>query len=87
MSSNNSKAELNLFPNPVQSVLTFQSDLLNNKEITFIIIDAMGKEVKSGKGIPSNNQLIIEVNDLLQGIYFVKINIGEEIYRATFTKY
>jgi hypothetical protein len=87
LSSNNSIAKLNLFPNPVQSVMTLESDFLTTKEITFIIIDAMGKEVKSGKGIPSNNQLIIEVNDLLQGIYFVKINIGEEIYRATFTKY
>jgi hypothetical protein len=62
---------VNVFPNPVQNVLTFTSE----KQITgnYFVLDATGRTVISGK-MRSAELVNIDVSRLSGGVYFLRIN-------------
>jgi len=62
--------KISIYPNPVQNNLTISSEQLVIQNIK--ILDITGKAVK--QLTISNEQLTIDVSDLQNGIYFVKIN-------------
>ena len=64
---------ISIYPNPVKNVLTVEGE-----DITSVkIIDINGKTVKVLNSTSAKK--IINVEDLIQGIYFVKLNTTEGI--------
>lgn len=73
---NTMSAELKLYPNPVTHELIIETV---NDEFSFEISDATGQVVRKGTGEIKTQ---VETSDLAQGIYFVKLNTGNEtVYR------
>ncbi len=82
--------QLNLFPNPTQEKLTVNYHLNSNENVTFDIIDLLGKKVKSisisnSVGV---NTIDIDVSDLLSANYVLKLHTSErtEILKFTISK-
>jgi len=72
--TDNEKASVIVFPNPVTEFLTIKS---SEKIEELKIFDYKGQEIKSEK---LNSELItINVSDFKSGIYFVKSNIGKNV--------
>lgn len=66
----NSIENIKIFPNPVK---TGQITLLNAEELSYItIFDILGKRVKT-VSLHSSNEKIVDVSNLNQGIYIVKL--------------
>lgn len=77
----------NIFPNPVVTALNIEL-LADNDEVNFEIINIQGqvsfqKTQNIEKGF---NQIQLDVNDLPSGIYFLKINNGNNETRQRFMK-
>ena len=75
-----------IYPNPVQNILTLKLDKPLNKA-SIKIVDMVGKTILNKK-VLSDNQLIIktELNDLPQGIYFLKVKSKNFIQSLKFVK-
>lgn len=68
-------AQLQIYPNPVSKQLNIQTK--SDLEIRYQLIDLSGKVVKTGKFIGNLHQ--IDVQDLAQGVYFLKLTAGQHI--------
>ena len=65
--------ELKMFPNPTKDFLNvFVRIQQGNKKINFRIFDSMGKEQKSFTSFHQEENLMINVQDFLKGIYFLE---------------
>lgn len=75
-------SDLTIYPNPVIDEFYVQFELSNQKEIAIQIINTAGQVITSsnfGSRIQGFNQLKInDLTDLPKGIYFVKINLGDQ---------
>jgi hypothetical protein len=74
---------INLFPNPTSDVLNIEnnsSEVISNVSV-YSVSGALIKEVKSIDTIKS-----ISVSDLQTGIYFVKLQINNEVKNYKFVK-
>lgn len=74
---------ISLFPNPGTDKITL-NNLSSNKELNFEMIDALGSVVKIGKC--GANETVVNVADLDNGIYFVKIVDGSNSITKKFLK-
>lgn len=77
--------KVELFPNPVNSILTLSFDQSIQSEANVIIIDLLGKTILTQKHI-SNNQITINTEGLTKGIYFAQISLGTKIVTRKFIK-
>ncbi len=68
---NITKLKINVFPNPVNDILTIVFN--SNSLATVSITDVQGKLIES---YLAKDNITIDVSDLEQGIYFVRINVG-----------
>jgi len=68
-------------PNPVQDILNliYKRSAIIKDVITVVIQDATGKIVIRFRAASNNKQLHIPVSKLRAGIYFIKLNIGDEV--------
>lgn len=65
----NTVLDFKIYPNPASDIITIES---NNTELTSIAVyDILGKEVLSQKELKNNR---IDVSNLNNGVYFLKIN-------------
>ncbi|NLJ82217.1 MAG: T9SS type A sorting domain-containing protein, partial [Bacteroidales bacterium] len=70
------KSEIKIYPNPVLSELIIDNGQSLMKEVS--LYDIMGRKVKQfSVNAPST---IIDVNDLLNGIYVVKISTASGVF-------
>jgi hypothetical protein len=70
------KTEFKVFPNPVTNQIKIANQ--NNASLTINLLDAFGKQIL--KPILSDNrEVIIPVNDLSNGVYFLQIKEAEKI--------
>jgi len=77
------KNEINLYPNPTSDILNVEnnsSEVISSVSV-YSISGALIKEVKS-----TNNIQSISVSELQTGIYFVKIQISDEVKNYKFVK-
>jgi hypothetical protein len=75
--------ELNLFPNPATSVATLQYKLKTPAEVKISLVNMIGEEVlvlKQGNVPAESQKQEIPVGDLPKGVYFVRLNIGNEVF-------
>jgi hypothetical protein len=70
--SDNMLSNVNIFPNPAQDLLAIDG-IIGNYDIS--ITNAIGKEVLNVKG---SAQTKLDIKNLANGIYFVKINAGKQ---------
>ncbi|MBC8172498.1 MAG: T9SS type A sorting domain-containing protein, partial [Chitinophagales bacterium] len=75
---------INLYPNPASSELIIEIINCNTGEKQLEIIDALGRTVQSF--ITTENRLIIDVNILPVGVYFVKMKSDGVIKLTKFMK-
>lgn len=69
---------LKLYPNPTNSILNIDLELENPQEVSYTIIDVLGKEYTMPQTFMANNhhQHTINVSQLSKGIYFIKLKAG-----------
>ncbi|MEL6636407.1 MAG: T9SS type A sorting domain-containing protein [Bacteroidota bacterium] len=78
-------AGIEVFPNPVQSTLTVQSDLLGAPQAEILIFDALGQLVQRQLADGKNGSTVA-VNDLLPGMYTLQIRAGAQTSTVRFSK-
>ncbi len=69
---------INVYPNPFYTSATLELNLLETKNVSFSIIDVIGREVKvlaSKKILAGKNNITIDLSELESGIYFIKVNM------------
>jgi len=71
--------EFEIYPNPATEILIIT---LSGKA-DFVLIDAIGREVKQGVIV---NQNQISVSDLIAGIYVVQVKTEHSVYTSKFLK-
>ena len=63
-------------PNPAKDFIQVRFSKQFNSSVTIRLINSLGQIKKSIQNHASNNSLIIPVNDLASGIYFLEIDDG-----------
>jgi hypothetical protein len=74
--------ELNIFPNPVRDRLNISFTLDRTSDVKIVVFDELGRVVKKEKvfhGYSGNNNISLNIASLKSGIYFVSLNINDEI--------
>jgi len=77
--------KVELFPNPVSSVLTLSFDQSIRLEANVMIVDILGKTILTQQNI-NNNRMTINTEELTKGIYFAKIILGTKMVTRKFNK-
>jgi hypothetical protein len=78
---------LTIYPNPVLGQVTINYP--NAGELSVMqVMDVAGRQVMLGKGTASqlNKQLNVQLAGMKQGVYFVKISVGQNNYFGKFFK-
>jgi hypothetical protein len=65
-----------VYPNPTSSVLTVKN--LKNETVGYEIFNAMGQSVFKDD-ISAENSAILNVGNLIKGIYFIKTSTGDQL--------
>jgi uncharacterized repeat protein (TIGR01451 family) len=82
---NDDANQLKVFPNPANEILNI--NLQNNNIKNCIITNALGQTVyNSANEINANHKIQLNISNLNQGIYFVKVRAGNGSYTAKFIK-
>jgi hypothetical protein len=77
--------QLKVFPNPANEVLNI--NLQNSMIENCIITNALGQTVyNSANEINANHKIQLNISNLNQGVYFVKVSAGDGSYNAKFIK-
>ena len=66
-----------LYPNPAREVVSLQSSVFSRQSSEIYIFDIGGKLVKEIANAGSNERITINVEDLLAGVYLVKLGANE----------
>jgi len=80
--------EIKTYPNPVINYLIIETDLLNNVNVSYSIIDLNGKEIVSSdieNTIGKYNETI-DMSSYQPGTYFIKLRLDNTFYVRKFIK-
>lgn len=66
---------LNLYPNPTNGTVSFDTEIFENQEIVISITDITGKQMSNFEMIDYNK---LDLSNLKAGIYFIKISDGKK---------
>lgn len=80
---NNEEFSLSCYPNPTGRELNVQLNLTDNTDVIISIVDLQGKVVQNStltNYTKGQQTIVLDVNDLAKGIYFVKVEVGEEVF-------
>jgi PKD repeat protein len=84
----NSIMQIPVYPSPATDHLNIVISLTNYSSVTIDVYNAVGNFVISKKygGMPGNNQLVLPVQKLPSGVYYIRINDGLNIHNSRFQK-
>ena len=82
--TNNGIGGISFYPNPVRNDLTIDYDADNLKTNTISVTDVSGRLIQLKTSI-IDSKMIIDCSDLADGIYFLKVLIGEKEVVNKFT--
>ncbi len=78
---------IRIYPNPANSlihlVLPIDTDV---SPITYTIYDLNGKIVNNSIIYPDNKNLNLDISELAEGSYFIKLAVNDKLYKARFLK-
>ena len=77
---------IKIVQNPVEDKLLIETNTITNSDIQFEIFNISGQLMKSINLENTSNRMIIVVEDLSSGMYFIKINNGNEATVKRFIK-
>jgi hypothetical protein len=83
---NNAATTVKLFPNPASDKLVVSSNNLKASTGQIEIYDVIGNKVKSVNNVDFTNDVIIDIADLNQGGYFIKVNTSQGVITNKFLK-
>ncbi len=71
---------INVYPNPSVNELNVSFDLATGTDVQLSILDMMGKQVdaKRIKAAAGSNLVVMAVDDLSSGVYFIKLSDGSQ---------
>ena len=75
------RISMHVFPNPARTSVTVDFTLLNTNRVNISVFDVMGREILTkplGYRMIGNHQEQIDCSSLSEGIYFVRINAGNQ---------
>jgi len=70
-------AKVNIFPNPFQDQIVIESTGLLQTQISWKLLDIMGREIDAGL---DRNSIVIPTADVLSGTYFLRVEINDKIF-------
>lgn len=75
----NAAKSIKLYPNPTNSVLNIDLALDNLQEVSYTIVDILGKEYTMPQTFMANSQQqhTVNVSQLPKGVYFIKLKAGD----------
>lgn len=79
----NNRVSLNVYPNPFSDAINIDFYLLENQGFSYEILDVLGRSVLKNNKTKVNigeNHIELKTNELSNGIYFAKINIGSQLF-------
>jgi Secretion system C-terminal sorting domain len=84
----NSVCELQAFPNPASNLINVTILLAQPGMIDAYVYNTMNVQVreKHQQGVSGNNLVSINVNDLVAGLYTIKVKYGDRVCYARFNK-
>jgi hypothetical protein len=78
--------EIQMYPNPVNDLLTLQSDLFaNNQTVTLMLFDVTGKSIAVSY-YKEADKFVIEAAKLSAGVYLIRFNINGKQVNRKFVK-
>ncbi|MCD4773248.1 MAG: T9SS type A sorting domain-containing protein [Bacteroidales bacterium] len=86
---NNTGMEMNTYPNPVSGLITIEYEAENTTFIKLDIYNQLGQQVYTlfeGKQQQGKQQFSFDVSDLPSGIYFCRLNVGNEVMTRKLVK-
>ena len=82
---NNTLQKISVFPNPATNKISFSLNETNNKTLNIIITNILGETVFNNT-LNYQKEIEIPVTDLNNGLYFIKIQSGNNTYASMFVK-
>jgi len=82
---NNFIQKISVFPNPASNKISFSLNETSNKTLNIIITNILGERVFNNT-LNYQKEIEIPVTDLNNGIYFIKIQSGNNTYAGKFVK-
>ncbi len=81
-------ANLNVFPNPTENLVSIEFELTETKDVSIEIKNVLGQTIKtiSNSFTTGNNKIEIDVSKFSSGIYFVQIQSENKITSKKFIK-
>ena len=82
----NNNININLFPNPTADNATLSIELANMADVNITITNVVGQVMQSMNATAlTNKQFTLNMSDWAAGIYFVRVNVGNDTatYRLT----
>jgi hypothetical protein len=77
-----SAEDVSIYPNPVTKTANIEFNLYNNSDVNVAIFDILGKNVMNlyeGDMMSGSNSIKMDVNELNEGIYFVKLQMSNQV--------
>lgn len=80
---------LQLFPNPSNEELTVSFDVINDEKVTLEMVGMLGQRIQTITIHAFNgaNSVLLDINSLSKGVYFVKVRIKGSERRMQFIKH
>jgi len=86
---NEHENQLNIYPNPVENLLSFTLKNMNLND-SFALIEIYNSKgqivLRAKEKMLKNKKMEINIQDLPQGLYFIKVIIDENSYNKSFVK-
>ena len=82
---NNTLQKISVFPNPATNKISFSLNETNSKTLSVIFTNILGETVFNNT-LNYQKEIEIPVTDLNNGIYFIKIQSGNNAYAGKFVK-
>lgn len=81
--------EMNIYPNPVTSIVNVEFTLKTNSKVSLHVYDELGKlvkVVKQNKYNKGDNKIQLAIDNLKSGIYFVSLKVDGELFTKQIVK-
>jgi hypothetical protein len=81
--------ELNVYPNPANNQVSLGFNLQDFKPVLIEIFDNLGRRVyySDTYGVTGDNDLQVDIQNFVSGIYFINVKIDQKYYQRKFLKF
>jgi uncharacterized delta-60 repeat protein len=77
--------QMNIYPNPAAGALFIQFNSLSGEAIRFRLFDFAGRVVKDESGLGGEPAHLLNLSDVLPGVYFLEVKTSAKVFRQVVT--